>query len=76
MNKQQMEDRQQFRRYAEAALGGCSVDNPDVSFEDLARVAFEQATAMMLQENMAFEHYQIKAAQAIVDDERIKHEGK
>jgi hypothetical protein len=76
MNKQQMQDREQFRRYAEAALSGCSVDNPDVSFEDLARVAFEQATAMMLQENMAFEHYQVKALYSIVDDERIRREGK
>ena len=75
MNKQQMEDRQQFRRYAEAALSGC-VNNPDISYEAATRIAFEQAIAMMLQENMAFEHYQIKAAQAIVDNERIKHEGK
>jgi hypothetical protein len=75
MNKQQMEDREQFRRYAEAALSG--LDQTTCSYySDVARAAFETATAMMLQENMAFEHYQIKAAQAIVDDERIKHEGK
>ena len=75
MNKQQMEDRDQFRRYAEAALSG--LDQTTHSYySDVARAAFEAATAMMLQENIAFEHYQIKAAQAIVDNERIKHEGK
>jgi fatty acid/phospholipid biosynthesis enzyme len=75
MNKQQMEDREQFRRYAEAALAGLD-QSTITSHSDSARIAFEAAAAMMLQENMAFEHYQIKAAQAIVDDERIKHEGK
>jgi hypothetical protein len=75
MNKQQMEDREQFRRYAEAALAG--LDQSTISsYSDVARTAFEAAIAMMLQENMAFEHYQIKAAQAIVDDERVRHEGK
>jgi fatty acid/phospholipid biosynthesis enzyme len=75
MNKQQMQDREQFRRYAEAALSG--LDQSTIqSYGDVAWAAFKAAIAMMLQENMAFEHYQIKAAQAIVDDERIKHEGK
>jgi hypothetical protein len=75
MNKQQMQDREQFRRYAEAALSG--LDQSTISsYSDVARAAFESAIAMMLQENIAFEHYQIKAAQAIVENERIKHEGK
>ncbi len=75
MNKQQMEDRQQFRRYAEAALSGM---NLSVCFTQVqfARIAFDQATEMMLTEGQAFERYQLKALEAIVDDERIKHEGK
>jgi hypothetical protein len=75
MNKQQMEDREQFRRYAEAALSGC-VNNPDLSYEAATRMAFEQATFMMFQESVYWEAFQIKALEAIVDDERIKHEGK
>ena len=75
MNKQQMEDREQFRRYAEAALSGC-VNNPDISYEGATRIAFEQATFMMLGESAYWEAFQIQALEAIVDDERIKHEGK
>ena len=75
MNKQQMQDREQFRRYAEAALSGC-VNNPGISYEAATRIAFEQATFMMLQESAYWEACQIQALEAIVDDERIKHEGK
>ena len=75
MNKQQMGDRKQFRRYAEASLGGC-VNNPDLSYEAATRMAFEQATFMMLGESAYWEAYQLQALEAIVDDERIKHEGK
>jgi hypothetical protein len=42
----------------------------------MARRSFEIATSMMLGESRAFEEYQLKALSAIVDDERIKHEGK
>ena len=75
MDKQQMEDREQFRRYAEAALSGC-VNNPDISYEAATRIAFEQATFMMLGESAYWEAFQLQALEAIVDDERIKHEGK
>jgi hypothetical protein len=75
MNKQQMEDREQFRRYAEAALSGC-VNNPDISYEAATRIAFEQATFMMLGESAYWEAFQLQTLEAIVDDERIKHEGK
>jgi hypothetical protein len=75
MNKQQMQDREQFRRYAEAALSGC-VNNPDLSYEAATRIAFEQATFMMLGESAYWEAFQIQALGAIVDDERIRHEGK
>ena len=75
MNKQQMEDREQFRRYAEAALSGC-VNNPDLSYEAATRIAFEQATFMMLQESAYWEAFQLQALEAIVDDERVRHEGK
>ena len=75
MNKQQMEDREQFRRYAEAALSGFT-NNPDISHEGLTQRAFEQAILMMLQESSYWEAYGLLALEAIVDDERIKHEGK
>ena len=75
MNKQQMEDREQIRRYAEAALSGC-VNNPDLSYEAATRMAFEQATFMMLAESAYWEAFQLQALESIVDDERIKHEGK
>jgi hypothetical protein len=79
MNKQQMEDREQFRRYAEAALSAMRVladysNGPcDAVLMDRS---FSIATRMMLGESRAFEEYQLKALEAIVDDERIKHEGK
>jgi hypothetical protein len=77
MNKQQMEDREQFRRYAEAALSGLISDRRDFEGDHyMARRAFEIATSMMLTESQAFERYQLQALEAIVDDERIKHEGK
>jgi hypothetical protein len=75
MNKQQMEDREQFRRYAEAALSGLDLSGIDCSIE-AAKIAFDKAIAMMLQESRCWEIYQIHALEAIVDDERIKHEGK
>jgi hypothetical protein len=77
MNKQQMEDREQFRRYAEAALSGLISDRKDFEGDHyMARRSFEIATSMMLTEGQAFERYQLQALEAIVDDERIKHEGK
>jgi hypothetical protein len=77
MNKQQMEDREQFRRYAEAALNGLISDRKDFEGDHyMARRSFEIAASMMLVEGQAFERYQLQALGAIVDDERIKHEGK
>jgi hypothetical protein len=77
MNKQQMEDREQFRRYAEAALGGLVCDRRKFDGDHyMARRAFDIARAMMGEESQSFEAFQIQALEAIVDDERIKHEGK
>jgi hypothetical protein len=77
MNKQQMQDREQFRRYAEAALAGLISDRKDFEGDYyMARRSFEIASSMMLRESQEFDQYQIKALEAIVDDERIKHEGK
>ena len=72
-----MEDRQQFRRYAEAALSGLISDREEfIGDRYMAQRAFEIARAMMAEEGQAFEAYQLYALSAIVDDERIKHEGK
>jgi hypothetical protein len=75
MNKQQMQDREQFRRYAEAAL---SAMNPrDFSgYDRMAAGAFQMAINMMLSEGQHWERYQLQALSAIVDDERVRHEGK
>jgi hypothetical protein len=75
MNKQQMQDREQFRRYAEAALASIRL-TARLSFTDCASQAFLQASAMMRDEQRFFEAYQLEALSAIGDDERIKHEGK
>jgi len=74
MNKQQMQDREQFRRYAEAALS--AIDPKDRPFDNVADEAFKQATMMMLTEGKHWEAYQLLALEAIVYDKRIKHEGK
>ncbi len=77
MNKQQMEDREQFRRYAEAALSSLVSDRRKFDGDHyMARRAFDIAKAMMAEEGQAFEAFQIQALEAIVDDERIKHEEK
>jgi hypothetical protein len=77
MNKQQMEDREQFRRYAEAALGALICDRRKFDGDHyMARRAFDIARAMMAEEGQAFEAFQLQALEAIVGDERIKHEGK
>jgi hypothetical protein len=73
MDLNQIEDKAQFRRYAEAALSGCIVNSRDVSCGDLARVAFDQAIAMMLAEGQAFEAYQLQALEAIATEERARH---
>jgi hypothetical protein len=77
MNKQQMQDREQFRRYAEAALSGLVSDRRDFDGDHyMARRAFEIARTMMAEEGHAFEAFQLQALESIVDDERAKHEGK
>ena len=75
MDAKQIADKEQFRRYAEAAI---SAMNPrDFSgYDRMADGAFQMAINMMLSEGQHWERYQIQAAQAIVDNERIKHEGK
>jgi hypothetical protein len=77
MNKQQMEDIEQFRRYAEAALSVLISDRRSFDGDDyIARRSFEIASSMMLRESLEFHWYQLKASEAIADDEQIKHEGK
>jgi hypothetical protein len=72
MNKQQMEDREQFRRYAEAALS--AINPKDRPFDNVADEAFKQATMMMLTETKHWEAYQLLALEAIVEDERARHD--
>jgi hypothetical protein len=78
MNKQQMEDREQFRRYAEAALSGQDAGKTlcGPSYAVLVERSFAIASAMMLAEQWHWEAYQLRSLEAVVDDERIKHEGK
>ena len=64
----QLHDREQFRRYAEAALGG--IISTGLDCPNLARTAFSIATAMMLAESQSFEGYQLMSAQVAIDEER------
>ena len=74
MDAKQIADRAQFRRYAEAALGGLNYCRmPFDSDQQTATEAFEIATAMMLAEGQAFEQYQLRALEAITADERNRH---
>ena len=66
--KNQLNDREQFRRYAEAALGGMAYSS--LSYEGIADLAFRQATEMMLREGSCFEQYQLQATQMMINEER------
>jgi hypothetical protein len=48
----------QFRRYAEAALAG--IDHNNLDYDVTARMAFGQATEMMMMEGFYFEQYQLE----------------
>ena len=67
--KNQLHDREQFRRYAEAALAGMKVTEFS-SYEMIPEVAFRTAQKMMLAESEAFEWYQLMASQVAIDEER------
>jgi len=72
MDSKQVGDREQFRRYAEAALAGMDHtgfgDN-----EAVARLVFEQATEMMMMEAYFFGQYQVQALELIQRTERARH---
>ena len=61
----------QFRRYAEAALAG--IDHSNLDYDVTARMAFTQATEMMMMEQIFFEQYQIQALEHVVAKQRAKH---
>ena len=61
----------QFRRYAEAALAG--IDHSNLDYDVTARMAFTQATEMMMMEQFFFEQYQIQALEHVVAKQRAKH---
>ena len=74
MDAKQIADRAQFRRYAEATLSGVGLGRSPFDTDRQAAVrAFDQATAMMLAEDQAFERYQLLALEAITSDERNRH---
>jgi hypothetical protein len=66
-----IDDREQFRRYAEAALAG--LDHIDLSYEAACNAAFKQAIEMMMMENFYFEQYQLQALKHVVAKQRAKH---
>lgn len=61
----------QFRRYAEAALAG--LDHADLDYEDATRVAFKQATEMMLMEKFYFDQYTMQFLEQCIREGRAKH---
>ena len=72
MDKKQIADREQFRRYAEAALAGMNTAKFR-SYEMIPELAFRTAQEMMLAETAWFERYQLLALEAITADERERH---
>ena len=69
----QINDRAQFRRYAEAALTSMTNDLEifdNAMNQNIAGMAFSIATAMMLAESERFEGYQLMASQVAIDKER------
>ena len=73
MDSKQIADRAQFRRYAEAALSAMSND-ADIDSIERAKLAFDRAIAMMIQESRCWEIYQLHALEAITADERNRNE--
>jgi hypothetical protein len=71
MDKKQVADREQFRRYAEAALSGTIASG--LKCQNFLEMAFNVATDMMLAEGQAFERYQLLALEAITANERNRH---
>jgi len=71
MDKQQIADRAQFRRYAEAALGGVVASG--LKCQNFSEMAFNVATAMMLAEGQHWERYQLQALEVVTTDERARH---
>lgn len=67
--KNHLNDRAQFRRYAEAAMAGMCVLE-FIGYETIPEVAFRAAQEMMLAESEAFERYQLMATQVAIDEER------
>jgi hypothetical protein len=66
-----IDDREQFRRYAEAALAG--LDHIDLSYEAACNAAFKQAIEMMMMEDFFFDQYQIQACEQAIRNARAKH---
>lgn len=70
MDSKQVADRAQFRRYAEAALSSLG----DVgNSTEAAKLSFDRAVAMMLDELRCWEIYQLHALKRITSDERERH---
>jgi hypothetical protein len=61
----------QFRRYAEAALAG--IDHGKLDYDVTARMAFTQATEMMMMEQFYFEQYSLQFLQETIRVARAKH---
>lgn len=68
MTCDQKELRDQFRRYAEAALSG--MDHSTMTYENAVGIAFTQATEMMLAEQEYFEQLETKMLESIVKRRR------
>ena len=81
LTQKQIADREQFRRYAEAALQGLAalpftdrVD--DMMVLDMAEHAFDYAKFMMLLEGKAFAEFELMALQAMIDERKASDDAK
>lgn len=81
LTQKQIADREQFRRYAEAALQGLvalpfSEELSDMTVRDMSEYAFDYAKAMMLAECQAFAEFELMALQSMIDERNASDDAK
>lgn len=81
LTQKQIVDREQFRRYAEAALQGLAAlpftDRfEDMTIREMSEYVFDYAKTMMLAECEAFEAFELMALQSMVDERNASDDAK
>lgn len=81
LTQKQIVDREQFRRYAEAALQGLAALQlsdrfANVSVHEACDYAFDYAKCMMLLECQAFAEFELMALQCMIDERKASDDAK